>query len=174
MKLFANPNDYILDENYKSPEFNQCAIRSESKANKIISSQRQREMTDSGSPSILNMISPQMGTIDRQGFPIQLHPQAIEDVNTSDGMQMRPSEKNDQTASFEIKSMVTPKNAQSDTKTSQKIQLTHSPPQSSEFNLKETNSDEQDENFAIVQVPKPLQPFENQSDSDDSCEDQNQ
>ena len=42
-------------------------------------------------------------------------------------------------------SLVTPKNDGSDTKTSPR-----SPPRSAEFNLKETNSDEEEEKYAVV------------------------
>ena len=37
--------------------------------------------------------------------------------------------------------------------------------------MKETNSDEEEEKCAVVQVPKPLEPFDNENDSDDSDDD---
>ena len=58
---------------------------------------------------------------------------------------MRQSSRNDQTASFDMGSLVTPKHNGSDTKTSPR-----SPPRSAEFNLKETNSDEEEEKCAEV------------------------
>ena len=95
----------------------------------------------------------------------------MEGENQTEGIQLfSVGKETDNTATFlgspDDKTLTTPKR-DSDTKSPTKhLTGSKSPDKTTEFNLKETNSSEDDQ-YALVQVPKPLEPFDHKNDLDD-------
>ena len=81
-------------------------------------------------------------------------------------------DKQEETANFlVVESDKTSPKQSSIIKTPKKEQGSKSPERATEFNMKETQSDEGSEQCAIVQVPKPIEPFDHKNDLSDDEED---